>query len=125
MVLSEMLRKLTAAYSEEEYKEWLMEKPMTEEEYDTWADKKPDGIDDDVAAAEINYNKRQSRLLSRFGKINFKDKDEITEALHKVAKDTGYECHFLLEVFVEGLMDGQTARESFIDVAMISYEQDW
>lgn len=80
----EWLRKITAAYTEEEYNEWLEESP-----------------------------------------IDFRDKEDIGEALMYVSEDTGYEPEFLGEILYDILKEGEQVKEAFRFTVAVSYEQDW
>lgn len=100
----EVLRRLTANYTEEEYKEWLAE-PIAEP----------------VATKRIPTIRGDER------------NKHVATALAEVALDTGYEPEFLYEVFDEQVNDrielGEdiitARREAFDHVATVSYEQDW
>ena len=96
----EVLRRLTADYTEAEYREWL---------YEDYLKDIPKGKNT-FEIPTIDENER------------IKD---IACMLACVAEDTGYEAEFLYERFDECLRDGQTRREAFDYVAGVSYEYDW
>lgn len=104
-MFGELLRRLTADYTEEEYKEWLNE---------------PSDID----AITRRYNEPIR------GDEHFKD---IYCDLTCVAEDTGYEPEFLINMFCESVDDmvslGESLKyaykHSFDYVVGVSYEQDW
>lgn len=107
----EALRKLTANYTEEEYRAYL--------EASTF-----DYLSD------IPKGKNTYQVPEVTGKESNK---EIACLLSDVAEATGYEDEFLWERFADVVRDLMELGESFItarkeaftDVASISYEQDW
>lgn len=107
----EALRKLTANYTEEEYREYLEE---------TVAD-----YLSDIPKGKNTYN-----VPEVTGKESNR---EIVCMLSDVAEETGYEESFLWERFAEIVRDlmelGESffnaRKEAFTDVVSISYEQDW
>lgn len=121
----EWLRKLTTDYTEEEYNAWLFSHPMTDEQIDEWCAAIPGGIKTPREKEELRWNKAASRYVSKYGNINFCDKDEVAEALAQVADDTGYTPEFIGEMFFDALLDGEEPRDAFYNIAIISYEKDW
>lgn len=124
-MLKELLRRFTASYSEEEYKEWLFERPTTEDEFSSWCARKPEGIDSMVADAQTGFNRNQTEVLNKFGNLNEYGMKDFSCALADVANDTGYNFEFLLDMFGEMVADGETFRDAFAHVAGVSYEYDW
>ena len=96
----EALRRLTADYTEAEYKAWLYEEYL----------------------ADIPKGKNEFTIPTISEEDSFKD---IACALSEVAEETGYEAEFLYEMFSESVRDGQTHKEAFDYVASVSYEYDW
>ena len=99
----ECIRKLTANYTEDEYKEYLEEPPQ-------------------VTNTRMYPDLRECRGMK-----------DLACMLADVADDTGYEPEFLWDKFNDTLKeyveDGMHVekeyRRAYIDVAEISYEQDW
>lgn len=85
----EWLRKLTADYTEEEYKAWLREEP---EDIPTLVHIERDGVDEPIFSADYEFTKN----LIKGGFYKFKDYDI---ALHEIAWETGYSYEELNEVF--------------------------
>lgn len=118
----ELLRKLTANYTEEEYKEWLAE-PVPEDNEDhttahriSWCEGLKCWIDLDGDADKWYYEP----------KLKFESLKDVVSALQKVAYETGYLLTDLCDE-VEELVkeDGQTYEEAVSYVAGVSYEHDW
>ena len=96
----EWIRKLTAGYTEEEYREWLYEDYL----------------------ADIPKGKNEFTIPTVTENYSFKD---IACLLEEVAEETGYDSQFLCDMVSECMEDGQSATEAFAYVAGVSYEQDW
>ena len=146
--ISETLRKLTADYTEEEYREYLNEAVETQtplptldlnlvsaclkpEEYKRFMHERySDYIDAYLESNGIPKGQNNYTLPDVTGKESNK---EIAGLLSNVAEETGYEETFLWEMFADVVRDMIDLGESFIearkiafrDVASISYEQDW
>lgn len=110
-MFGELLRRLTADYTEEERREYLEETTFN------YLSDIPKG-ENDFHLPEVTGKERNK---------------EIAGLLSDVAEETGYEEVFLWERFSDVVRDlvelGETftnaRKEAFIDVATISYEQDW
>lgn len=94
----EALRKITANYTEAEYERWIESEP--------------------TPFPEVRGDERNK---------------DIACMLADIADDTGYTPEFLYTMFDEVLKDyledgnaiAKARRKAFIEVAEISYEQDW
>lgn len=121
----EVLRRLTANYTEDEYKEWLMEPPVKSRAFRTMEE-----VEQYLEGAGIPKGKNVFTIPDISKCHGIKD---IACLLTDVADDTGYEPEFLWEIFSdcmkESLEDGEDIekayRENFAYVATVSYEQDW
>ena len=98
----EVLRKLTANYSEEEYKAWLNEEPEDIQWHPTPAFKFTED-------------------LIKGGFHRMKDFDI---ALHDIAEETGYEYEFLNKVFSECDED-EPYIDRIIEISDIALEHDF
>lgn len=107
LMIGDAIRRLTANYTEEEYKAYLSE-----------------------YLADIPKGKNEYTVPEIVGNERIKD---IACMLSQIAEETGYEDSFLYERFEECARDrrecGETViqarRNAFEDVACISYEHDW
>ena len=117
----EWLRKLTANYTEEEYREYLTEQVPEEKDTTTahrvvWCEAIDCFVDLDMDADKWYYAP----------KLNFKSLKDIVFALQKVADETGYLltdlCNEVEELVKE---DGRTYEDAVSYVAGVSYEHDW
>ena len=110
-ILKDSMRRLTADYTEEEYREYLEESVC-------------DYLKD------IPKGKNIFEVPEVKGTESNKD---IACLLSDVAQETGYEDSFLWDQFVESVKDLMDLGETFFEarkaafesVATISYEQDW
>ena len=111
LMIGDAVRRLTANYTEEEYREYLEEKTFD------YLHDIPKG-QNDYSVPEITGKERNK---------------DIACLLSEIAEETGYESAFLYEQFEESYQDlrelGETAiearKQAFNSVASISYEQDW
>ena len=114
----ELIRRLTADYSELEYKEWLNE----DESYLDYFE---------VARADGSYVFVDPKLYKKIEPEDVITIDDtytlkdIACALDEVASKTGYESELLYSIFMDKLKDGDTPKEAFDHVACVSHEMDW
>ena len=112
----EWLRKLTAGYTEEEYREYLRE---PEDRTNYLEIMQPDN-------SYLFVPKTQFEPVDKIPELgevhSIKD---IACRLAEVAIDTGYEPELLYELVAECVEDGNTYEEAFSHVAEVSYEHDW
>lgn len=114
-MLKEWLRKLTANYTEEEYKEYLQDTS------DIYAY---------LEAAGIPKGKNVFKVPEIKGNERPKD---VACLLSDVAENTGYSAEFLYGQFEEVVKDYQELGDTLINarkkafeyVATVSYEHDW
>lgn len=91
-----LLRRLTADYTEEEYQEWL---------------------DEDTLTSLLEPAPKKEPM--------FHSMKEVSTALLDLSESTGYGYDFLVDVFNELLLDGNTIDEAFNHVYCVSMEHDW
>ena len=108
-MFKEMLRKLTADYTEEEYREYLREKVVHIE---------PDGMDEPCHVPSFEFTER----LIRGGFHKFKDYDI---ALHDIADYTGYPYEELNDIFCNHCDPDEPYLDRITSISDISIEQDW
>lgn len=118
----EWLRKLTANYTEDEYKSYLFDEPQ---KYDKWwfdydEIKQPDGDYKYIDKKKTEWVKCEPPHVD--DSCSFKD---MAIALSETAKDTGYEVEFLYSMVMEYVNDGETFVDAVNSVIATSYERDW
>ena len=57
--------------------------------------------------------------------MKFHKMKEVATAIQDVADATGYPFEFLVDVFNEGIADGETAEESFSFMRDVAFEHDF
>ena len=111
LMIGDAVRRLTANYTEEEYREYLAEKPHRLVYCD--------GIGDYV---DLDMNADKWYCASR---LKYTSVKEIATDLQRVSDATGYGYDFLAEQYKESIKDGDTPEEAMETIAGISYERDW
>lgn len=117
MVINELIRKLTADYTEEEYRAFLSESPIEEPTAHriAWCEGIGCFVDLDMNAEQWYYAP----------KLKYKSLKDVVADLQRVSDETGYELPFLCELVEEQVRDGETYADAVEHVAGVSYEHDW
>ena len=115
LMIGDAIRRLTANYTEEEYKAYLSENHEPTAHRISWCEGLKCFVDLDANAEKWYYAP----------KLNYTSLKDIVCDLQRVSDETGYELSFLCELVEEGVQDGETYEEAVEHVAAVSYEHDW
>jgi len=128
-ILKDSMRRLTADYTEEEYREYLEESPIEEKKTIKLNDEMKDTLKKLQRMIEGALKFSMWKDEHGFSDLKFNSMQDIRDAISELSEATGYEVEFLCDTLEEILhdeyADENTYEEAFDTVMTISYEHDW